>query len=362
MKPLVLVAAHAGGTASGVLAVGDTRRPRIGRAVLGTLLAAVVYEAFAFGVKEIPALGNHAPWANDPYDVVTSSAIFFVPILAAVCAVRLPLCRRAEPLPWSRAIDLLRGSRAILGVAILSVLADWTSVFAGADRPSWSSVTPALIAWLGLVTVLTVMMSIVALRVGLPGPRGQPQSAASPDALADAIVLGEWASRRLGPFESIAQGLIRAADRLLVTAIRRHPEISAALAAAAFGSAIAASASMEEGLGAIFILFFAISWCSMFAFLIVGGAYLGVVRRSRRLTGLNRRLLDALVVGSASVLIAVAFRDSLWLVFGATAKQTGLPRIGLVLFIAAASTFAVTFIVETLVRAHERDVVRSTRG
>jgi hypothetical protein len=57
MQSMLPRAANAGGaTVSGMLAVGDARRPRIGRAVLGTLLVAVVYEAFAFGERSFDRL------------------------------------------------------------------------------------------------------------------------------------------------------------------------------------------------------------------------------------------------------------------------------------------------------------------
>ena len=54
-------------------------------------------------------------------------------------------------------------------------------------------------------------------------------------------------------------------------------------------------------------------------------------------------------MGSASVPIVAAFRDSLWWIVGGSG---GLPRIGLLVFLAAASSFSVTLIVETLVQAH----------
>lgn len=70
------------------LPVADARRPRIGRAILGAMLAAGLFELFAFGAKEIRPLGDHAPWMDDPYDVVTSFAMFFLPIVGGFSAVR----------------------------------------------------------------------------------------------------------------------------------------------------------------------------------------------------------------------------------------------------------------------------------
>lgn len=102
------------------LPVADARRPRIGRAVLGVLLAAGLFELFAVGVKELRLLGDHAPWMDDPYDVVTAFAMFFLPIVGAFSAVRLALCRRLEPLPVSRIIDLVHGCVVLLVIATSS--------------------------------------------------------------------------------------------------------------------------------------------------------------------------------------------------------------------------------------------------
>ena len=72
---------------SAFLPVADARRPPIGRAILGAMLAAGQFELFAVGAKEIRPLGDHAPWMDDPYDVVTSFAMFFLPIVGAFAAV-----------------------------------------------------------------------------------------------------------------------------------------------------------------------------------------------------------------------------------------------------------------------------------
>ena len=96
------------------LRVADPRRPAIGRAIVGAMLVAGLFEVFALGTKELRSLGDHAPWMDDPYDVVTSFAIFFIPIVGALSVVRLALCRRFEPLPLSRVIDLLHGCFVLL--------------------------------------------------------------------------------------------------------------------------------------------------------------------------------------------------------------------------------------------------------
>ena len=107
----------------GALAVGDPIRPRIKRAVFAALLAGAIFSVLTGPVKQVAALYQHAPWLNDPYDTVVSFAMFFVPLIAACCLIRLPLCRRSGPLPLARVRDLLRGCQAILAVTAATLLA-----------------------------------------------------------------------------------------------------------------------------------------------------------------------------------------------------------------------------------------------
>lgn len=139
-----------------VLPVGDPGRPAIRRAVFGTLLAAAVFSVLTGPVKQIAALYDHAPWLNDPYDVVVSFAMFFVPLTAACCLTRVPLCRRSEPLPVARVQDLLRGCRVVVCVMAVTLLTEWASVAVGANQPQWNGATWLQVGLLALMTVLTV--------------------------------------------------------------------------------------------------------------------------------------------------------------------------------------------------------------
>ena len=92
----------------------------------------------------------------------------------------------------------------------------------------------------------------------------------------------------------------------------------------------------------------------MFAFLLGIGSYLGLVRSSTVLTGGRRRLLDAVLLGCASVPIVLAFRDSLWGLVGTSASQAALGDLDRLLVTATAIVVSTTFLVETLARIHQR--------
>ncbi|HEY8871086.1 MAG TPA: hypothetical protein VIM30_17085 [Candidatus Limnocylindrales bacterium] len=336
-----------------LLLVGDVRRPLVGLATLGCLLVAAVFEVFAVGVKEIPALSDHAPWADDPYDVATSFAIFFVPLIAAVCLIRALLCRRAEPLPLTRAIDLLRGCQLIIVVVAVTLIGDWISAGLLANRDSWSAVTIGLIGGLATTSLATLAVAVVAGRASRALPPVNGADPTTTDLLGDAVLLGRQAARWLGPAEPVALRALNAVDRRVVSRIRRYPVGAAVIGASAFAGAIVASVSLEEGVGPALVLFFAVGWCAMFAFLVGGGSYLGVVRGPGRVDGARRRLLDAVVVTSASVPIALGFRDSLWPLVGSTGESAGLHEVGLLLTVVAALTFTLTLIAETAGGLHE---------
>ena len=159
------------------------------------MLVAGLFEVFALGTKEIRSLGDHAPWMDDPYDVLTSFAIFIIPIVGALSAVRLALCRRFEPLPLSRVIDLLHGCVVLLAVVLVTAGSDWIAVASGADRPLWTSMTPAIVAGLGLVTVSALLATAALFIEGRRLPRQDRPDLAAPDWLADATLLANGVSR-----------------------------------------------------------------------------------------------------------------------------------------------------------------------
>ena len=65
-----------------IIPVGDSWRATLRPPVFGTLALALGFLFYTAPVKETPALFDHAPWLNDPFDTVISFMMFFVPLIA----------------------------------------------------------------------------------------------------------------------------------------------------------------------------------------------------------------------------------------------------------------------------------------
>jgi len=349
---------HALNVSPAFLPVADARRPQIGRAILGAMLAAGLFEVFAFGTKEFRPLGDHAPWMDDPYDVVTSFAMFFLPIVGGFSAVRLALCRRLEPLPLSRLVDLVHGCLVLLVITIVTAGSDWIAVILGADRGSWSTVTPALVGALGILTAGLAFAALGLISEIRRMPTFDRAGPAGPDWLADATGLANRLSQRVGPLEPVGTAIVRAVDRWAWAWVRRRPITAAVLTAAGF-AALFDVGSLREGYSLSLLVFvLVVAWCGMFAFLVAVGSYLGLLRPSGRRPGASRRLLDAALLGCASVPIVLAFRDSLWRLVGTSTSQTGLADLDRLLIFVAASVICATLLLETFAHVHEPAVPR----
>lgn len=340
-----------------ILAVGDPRRPVVRRILVGTLLTAALFVAFAFVAKEVRPLADHAPWQDDPYDVVVSFTMFFVPLVAALVLLRALLCRRDSPLPVARVVSLVRACRVVLVAVHVTLAVDWISVALQVHREDWDAATGLLVGLLAATTLVAAAATVELSRAARqalhwPAAPRSPAAPSIPDALADALLLAERWSRRLGP-ASLVGSLLAWLDRRTATAVRRHPLVAAILAAAAFGLALAGSAAVDEGIGPALALLFGVGTSGMFAFLVGAGSYLGLVHAERPLQGVPRRMTDAAVIAAAAVPAAVGFRSSLWWMVGTTDGRAGLAELEVLLAIVAVATFAVVLVVETVVGIHE---------
>lgn len=331
-----------------LLAVGDLRRPMLGRGVMLTLLAATLFIGLAVGVKDIRFLSAAAPWGEDPYDAFFSFAPFFVAIVAVICTVRMLLCRRSDPLPIVRVIDLIRGCRVILASIFVTLGAGWISV-ALAGSALASPTVDLLAAGLAIDTLIALVAAIV-LSVS---SRGFQYAMASPsssqDWLSDAVDLGMRIGDRLGPGSALGLRLVRAADQTLVVAIRRHRLIAAVVVAMSFGTFVGVGASIEQDPPILVFLIVAIGTGAMLAFLAIVGTYLGLVRgasMSSRPSSITR----AAIAAAASLPVAVAFRDGLWWIVGSNAVEARLEQLAALLTAIAAGTFGLTLLVELALR------------
>ena len=321
-----------------VLSVGDPRRERVGRAVLGTLLTAGSFVAFAYAVKEVRPLASHAPWQDDPYDTVVSFAIFLVPLAASLVGLRALPCRRGSALPLARIADVMRSCRVVLAAVSVTLVTDWLSVGLRADAGAWNVTTGLLVAALSLTTVMACWTTSTLRSAARDIPL-LPTGDVGPDALADAITLAKGGSRRLGPLGPPARALLSWLERRAAPRVRRHPVGVAALFAACFGMAITSGAALEEGGGPVLALFFVVGTCGIYAFTIAAGAYLGVVRADRPLRGPRRSLALASVLAAAAIPLALAFRGMLWGSIGRTAADAGLDDLFVLVAVAGLAIF-----------------------
>ncbi len=330
-------------------AVGDGARLRIGRAVLGSMFVAVVFVGFTWTAKELRVLYLHEPWQDDPYDAVVSFSIWCVPLLAAACTLRIALCRRQAALPVRRAYDLLRASRALVAIVLVTLASDWASVVLHAHRSTWTATTAALIGALAVITALTVAVSRELRRAGRE-PIRPGDTPSQPDWLADALVLGEREAARLGPWRNEALGALRWLDRQLVARIRRRPLRASAIGSLALSGVVASPQLVEEAYApklAVFVL--AATACGMFAFLVVAGSHLRVVGRPNAPPG---RAASAFVLACASVPLTVAFRGSLWWVLATSDRDAGLDQLIVLTIVVAIATSTLAIVTQPLARGH----------
>lgn len=337
------------GASTGVsweLPVGDPVRRAIGRAVLGSMLVAIVFVAFTWTTKELPALYVHVPWRDDPYDTFVSFAIFFIPLITGLCVLRVPLCRRDAPLPLRRALDLLRASRMLVAVVLVTLVSEWASVIVHADRGTSTSTTTVLICILGFLTAFTVAAAR-ELRRARREPLWRADTPSQPDWLADAVALGERGASRVGSRRDGLLWALRWLDRQLVARMRCHPLRAAAVLALVFGVAVTSTQAIAESYApSTALLFLAVAACGMFAFLVIVGAHLCLVGPR---SDSPSRAIHALALGCASVPLTLAFRSSLWWILGTSDRDAGLAELTVLLLVVAIATGTLVLVGEPLV-------------
>ena len=306
---------------------------RVRRTVVGTFLASCMFFAFTVVSKEFPTLYLHTPWANDPYDTAVSFAIFFLPLIGGICVVPWMLVKRSEPLMSYRLRILLRGCEVAIAVVVITLLSDWVSVASSANREQWNETTRILLTLLTVITIITGQIAFDLYRAQKLVSRMIFPPEVQTDWVSEAITVLKLKSYHL-------------------SLVRRHSVLTASVLAAIFGLLLALSQARESGLAPISLLFFTVASCGMFAFLIVIGSYLGLIRSESKLSGFRRRLLDSVVVACGLVPIILAFRSWLWWVVGSSDAIAQLPQIGELLLVLALAGFSATFIFESLLHCH----------
>ena len=331
------------------LEVGDPRRRQLGRAALGTLAVAAIFLVFALAVKQVRVLDHHAPWRDDPYDAVVSFVVFFVPLTAALGIVRISLWRSTLPLPLARVTTVMRGGRVLIATMLLTVLSDWTSVALQGNHAHLNGTTDVDIALLAVVTLLVIAAGAVHVRASRR-VRDLHDRSRGTDWFTDLVAAVELHAGRLGPLKVLGVQAARGLDRQVVGAFRRRPVTAAVGCASLFGVVLALNTLLRAGAGPAVWLDVAVGGSGMFAFLVAAGAYLGLVGANRPAAGTRRRIIDAAVIGCASVPVALAFREWLWWIAGASSG--GSDRLARLLLTVAVAIAVIVFASEAVFRVH----------
>lgn len=106
--------------------------------------------------QETRALNVRQPWQDDPYDLVVSLDFVILPLLVAIGALRVQLCRRYAALPVRRLVDLLRVCGVAVGVCLATELGEWLAVALRRHSAEWTAVTAWQVAALAVLTVATI--------------------------------------------------------------------------------------------------------------------------------------------------------------------------------------------------------------
>jgi len=289
------------------LAVGDPARRRAGLVIIASLALAAVFAAVTVLSKETPALDTRQPWHDDPYDVLVSLDFVVLPLLVAIGVLRMQLCRRYKQLPARRLVDLLRVSGAALGVCLVTEVAEWASVALGRHRATWTAVTYSQVVVLAVLTAATIGVCVLVHRAArVVAPLARP--AAQPDWLADGVALALCATRVLGRHRGWGLMVVRWTDGQVVARVRAHPVAAAGLLAVVLALPFVTAKILLEGYPASLVLLsFVFVAATLFALVVVVGAYLRVVARPLA----PPAWLFTVVVACTAGAVAFAFHDSL---------------------------------------------------
>jgi hypothetical protein len=325
--------------------------------VASSLVLAAIFEAALFASKETPAVYAHAPWLNDPYDTAVSFALFCIPLIVVPTAARLLADRRLPDRGApERLADLLRACGVALIVLAITLAACWAGVAGGANRAGWNSVTAVQVGVLSIVSVGTiagafgVRRAAVALRRDTDSAR--PASRPAPDWLGDMMGVARLLAGLGGPAGfPLARGLDWIDDRI-IPRVRRHPIGAATVLASMLGLLVTISQSVGEGYGPVLAaVFFGVVASGVFAFVMIAGWYLRVIRTDRPRARVP--VIHATVLAAAAVPVALAFRAPLWSLVGMHASG-GFHALVLLLASAALLAFGAVLAAERLARPRRR--------
>jgi hypothetical protein len=316
---------------------------------------AAVFFLYTAPVKETPWLFDHAPWLNDPFDTVISFMMFFVPFVAVLCIPRILLCRRSEPLSTARISDVLRGCRVVLTCVSFTLASEWIAIVIHDNRKAWNGATWLQIVLLAVMSCCTLLLVVLVRNAHNPRLATTQSSYMAPDLLSDSFTWLKSQSHLLGPAQPCVVSALTHVNDTVAAVARRHPLWSAFGVCMIFGVGVGINQGVREDyytpVTVVASLLLAVG---MFGLVAASGNYLGLVRGSAPSHGIQRRLIDAVVITCIGVFFPFALRYHLWWMVDSTNAMAGLTQLIELLLLFAGAIFAAAFAVETGLRLHSQ--------
>jgi hypothetical protein len=261
------------------------------------LSAAIVFELATVPETQDKAIRAVSPWRDDPYHTVVSFTQFTVPMLAVVIGLRLLVW--GAPGGEDRARQMLRAVAVLVALMALSAGFEWTAVAVGMHRTPWTSRTDLLIAGLVMVSALTVALAALLTRVlRTPATGGEQRQ----DWLGDLVL-----------FCARVPMLQRLVTAQRAAWVRQHAMLVFSGLSVFLGAVEISGMIFKEHWTDPLL----ISWAIVvlaganLAFCVISNAISGFIARPSRRRA-QRATETAAVVGSVTMLTAVAFHDEIW--------------------------------------------------
>ncbi|MFD0403874.1 hypothetical protein [Kitasatospora sp. NPDC127116] len=302
------------------LDVGHPARPTAAAALSTSAAGAAAFTLFAYLTTQVRSVRAGSPWQGDPYDAVVTFTMFFVPLLSALGAVRVLLCRRDRPLPRYRVEQVLRAALVCTLLVAATLATDWAAVAARADRASWDGGTPWLIASLLPLTGVTAGSLLLHRRA----IRRLPKPVRGADDAADGAG-GDWLDD-LAPLANLLAGPRSRAGRALAALIGRgtvlgfvRRRFAPLAAAAALTAGLLVATGLASGEGWPGVLLFTVEAAvfagGTFAFVMICNSVLRFAA-SPPASGTRRAARIATTAGALTLPVSLALRDTAWQLLG----------------------------------------------
>jgi hypothetical protein len=317
------------------------------------LLLVLTFYAVTWVSKYWSPLYDEQPWSQDPYQATVYFDFVLLPVLAAAGLARSVLYLH-RPLPLRCGEDLLRLARLCVALVMGTLVAEWVAVALYAR--AWTASALVQVVLLGALTACGVGVAWLLRRatsqrwidqsVDVPGP--------APDWLDDAVSV----SLRVGTKSKlVSPDRVRALAQQCVTPlswVRRHPVVAAAVVSLILAMGADGTQVVLEGYSPMMaVIFVAVTAGGLFAFVLVAGAYLRVVR-----TGGDRPkngpLVHAIIAAAVALPVVTAFRDPLWGLVGADPATAGTGQLGELLLLGAGLIFVSVWALEHPIRRQHR--------